>query len=66
VVYRVAQEALTNVARNARATTVELTLTRQGHAVALRVSDDGIGMQNRGMEPVFAACKNGPYWSVGI
>jgi two-component system sensor histidine kinase UhpB len=44
VVYRVAQEALTNVARHAGARRVELGLTRQGAAVALRVADDGRGV----------------------
>ena len=44
VVYRVTQEALTNVARHARASTVELSLTRQGDGVALRVADDGLGL----------------------
>ena len=43
VVYRVAQEALTNVARHAHAHLVELSLSRQGSAVALRVADNGIG-----------------------
>lgn len=43
VVYRVAQEALTNVARHAHAHRVELSLSRQGSAVALRVADNGIG-----------------------
>lgn len=43
VVYRVAQEALTNVARHAEADTVHLSLTRQGDAVALLVADDGRG-----------------------
>jgi two-component system sensor histidine kinase UhpB len=45
VVYRVAQEALTNVARHARATRAELSLTRQGDAVVLRVVDDGRGVR---------------------
>jgi two-component system sensor histidine kinase UhpB len=44
VIYRVAQEALTNVARHAHADTVELSLTRQGSAVVLRVADNGRGM----------------------
>jgi two-component system sensor histidine kinase UhpB len=44
VVYRVAQEALTNVARHSRAGSVDLQLTRQGPAVRLRVADDGIGL----------------------
>ncbi len=44
VVYRVAQEALTNVARHANSDTVELSLTKQGERVALRVADNGRGM----------------------
>ncbi len=43
VVYRVAQEALTNVARHAQATTVEVALERTDNGVLLRVADDGIG-----------------------
>jgi signal transduction histidine kinase len=41
--YRIAQEALTNVARHARASTVWVEVTRVGHDVRLRVSDDGVG-----------------------
>ena len=44
VVYRVAQEALTNVSRHARARTVEISLTRRGDRVVLRVTDDGCGV----------------------
>ncbi|WP_053208062.1 HAMP domain-containing sensor histidine kinase [Jiangella muralis] len=43
VVYRVAQEALTNVARHAHADNVELGLTRRGNILTLRVADDGVG-----------------------
>ncbi len=44
VVFRVAQEALTNVARHARAGTVDLQLGLLGDAVQLSVSDDGVGI----------------------
>ena len=44
VIYRVAQEALTNIARHAHATTAELTLSRaDDDAVLLVVRDDGVG-----------------------
>jgi two-component system sensor histidine kinase UhpB len=43
VVYRVAQEALTNVARHARARHVDLGLSRRGDTLVLRVADDGVG-----------------------
>ncbi|MBS2938960.1 sensor histidine kinase [Nocardioides sp. J2M5] len=45
VVYRVAQEALTNAARHADAREVELSLGRQGAAVVLEVRDDGRGFE---------------------
>ena len=46
VVYRVAQEALTNVARHAAATHVELRLDRDNSNAVLRVRDDGRGLQS--------------------
>ncbi|MGI5270151.1 HAMP domain-containing sensor histidine kinase [Nonomuraea sp. CA-218870] len=45
VVYRIAQESLTNVARHARASKVELSLCRQPDGVVLRIADDGRGGQ---------------------
>jgi two-component system sensor histidine kinase UhpB len=44
VVYRVAQEALTNAIRHAGATRIVLTLTHSEAAVALSVRDDGRGL----------------------
>ncbi len=42
--YRIAQEALTNVARHAAATRVRIVLEAQGPDVVLRVEDDGRGI----------------------
>jgi len=44
VLYRIAQEGLTNVARHAGATRVELALTAEPAGVMLRITDDGRGL----------------------
>ena len=44
VIYRVAQESLTNVVRHAQARAVELELDRRDGTVVLRVRDDGRGI----------------------
>jgi two-component system sensor histidine kinase UhpB len=44
VIYRVAQEALTNVARHAGATTVELRLEHDDGTTRLTIADDGRGL----------------------
>jgi PAS domain S-box-containing protein len=41
--YRIAQEALTNVAKHSRATSVEVILERRTDSVLLVVEDDGVG-----------------------
>jgi two-component system, NarL family, sensor kinase len=45
-VLRIVQEALTNVARHARATRVAVTVTGGPHAVDVEVTDDGIGRRD--------------------
>ncbi len=42
-VYRIVQEALSNVRRHAQASAVVVEITRDGQEVALRVLDDGVG-----------------------
>lgn len=44
-VYRVVQEALTNVARHARASGVKVRLALEGERVVVCVADDGLGMK---------------------
>jgi two-component system sensor histidine kinase UhpB len=44
VLYRIAQESLTNIARHAHASRVELSLTGGPHTVLLRIADDGCGL----------------------
>lgn len=46
VIYRVAQESLTNVARHAEASHVELTLQSNSRTVALSVRDNGVGISS--------------------
>ncbi|MEV4356495.1 histidine kinase [Nonomuraea sp. NPDC049625] len=43
VLYRIAQESLTNIARHARATRAELSLATHDGRLTLRVTDDGQG-----------------------
>jgi two-component system, NarL family, sensor histidine kinase UhpB len=57
-IYRVAQEALTNVTRHAGATVVELVVAQKNGDVELRVSDDG-----RGFDP---ALRGGGLGLVGM
>ncbi|MEU9336020.1 sensor histidine kinase [Streptomyces sp. NPDC048290] len=45
VLYRVAQESLTNAARHADATRVEVALRRAGEALVLEIADDGRGVE---------------------
>lgn len=50
-VYRIAQEALHNTLKHARASSVELELGRDGARIALDVADDGAGFDARGDFP---------------
>ncbi len=59
--FRVAQEALTNVRKHARASTVHVVLDRSGRAVRLMVRDEG-----RGFRPDEATRSNGPGERVGL
>jgi two-component system sensor histidine kinase UhpB len=48
VVYRVAQESLTNVIRHAHATRSDVTLTADASVLTLTVTDDGVGLPTAG------------------
>ena len=50
-VYRIVQEALTNVAKHARATTCRLTLQRLANTVLVTLEDDGVGFDPAEREP---------------
>ena len=64
--YRIAQEALTNVAKHARARNVDVILERRADHVLLIVEDDGVGLRRGGRRHAPArasgcwACRNAP------
>ena len=45
LLYRIAQEAVTNAKKHARATRVEVDVVNAGEGVSMRVSDDGVGFE---------------------
>jgi two-component system NarL family sensor kinase len=49
VLFRLAQEALTNIERHAGANHIAISLTGQGGTVTLRISDDGHGFDAEGI-----------------
>jgi two-component system NarL family sensor kinase len=49
VLFRIAQEALTNIERHAEATAIDIVLRREGRKVTLAVSDNGIGFDAQGI-----------------
>lgn len=49
--YRIAQEALNNVSKHARASQVMLTLSDDGQQVVMRITDDGIGFDASELRP---------------
>jgi len=46
--FRIAQEALNNVAKHARASSVAIALERQGSEYVMSVADDGVGLRTAG------------------
>jgi two-component system sensor histidine kinase UhpB len=58
--YRVVQEGLTNAARHARARRVDVGLHRQGDALVLSVTDDGVGLPEDGPQ------RDGGYGLMGM
>jgi signal transduction histidine kinase len=49
VLYRVAQEALTNVARHAHASRAEVKIQKLSDAVCMEIQDNGKGFQTQGV-----------------
>jgi len=58
--YRMVQEALTNVARHARATDVRIGMRQEGTELVLTVHDNGVGFPDRAQVP------DGRYGLLGI
>ena len=49
--FRIVQEAMTNIVRHAQATQVTVRLVREGNTVALQVSDNGQGFDPQALQP---------------
>ena len=47
--YRIVQEALTNIVKHARASRVSIVLSERGHTAAVLIEDDGIGFAPAGV-----------------
>ena len=62
--YRFLQEALTNVARHARANTVQVTLSNDGDELRLSVQDNGVGML--ALNHLFATGQTGGVGLLGL
>jgi signal transduction histidine kinase len=43
-IFRIAQEALNNIAKHSKAEWVDISLSKDGNGIELVVSDDGVGM----------------------
>jgi PAS domain S-box-containing protein len=48
--YRILQEALTNISRHARAKSVVIEITHEGDSIRLLIEDDGIGISEKDMQ----------------
>jgi signal transduction histidine kinase len=63
ILFRVAQEALANIAKHAKAATTRVVLDDRDHGVTLTVADDGIGFAP---ERIAAFAKQGHFGLVGM
>jgi signal transduction histidine kinase len=61
--YRVAQEALTNVSKHAHARSVRVVLTDDPDSVRLQIEDDGVGFEP---QPSSELIRNGQFGLVGM
>ncbi len=59
--FRVTQEALTNVAKHAQATRVEIALKAQGNDILMTITDDGVGF-----DPQVAPTEQDERWGLSI
>jgi PAS domain S-box-containing protein len=50
-IFRICQEALTNVHKHARASTVDVSVTNSNAGILVRVVDDGVGLTDLGGQP---------------